>query len=194
VLLLASMAMAAAVTACADDGRDLAAPGPDQTTTMATTPAETTTTAVAMRVTSGSFADGTPIAVENTCAGEDIPPMLTWTGVPMGTAELAVVVRDLDAGGFVHWVVAGIPAQAAGVGGDALPQDAVEALNDFGRPGWAGPCPPSGTHHYEFRVYALAQPSGLQAGAASRQAAEQIEASPATATAVLSGTASAPTA
>ena len=134
--------------------------GPDQTTTTATVPAETTTTVAAMRVTSGGFADGQVIARSNTCAGEDVPPMLTWTGIPMGTAELAVVVRDLDADGFVHWVVAGIPVGAGGISGGALPEGAVQATNDFGRPGWAGPCPESGTHHYEFRVYALAQPSG----------------------------------
>jgi Raf kinase inhibitor-like YbhB/YbcL family protein len=186
------VALGLTATACADDGRDLAAPRPGQTTTAPTVPAESTTTVVAMQVTSDSFADGAEIAPANTCAGEDVPPMLTWTGVPMGTAELAIVVRDLDAEGFLHWVVAGIPAGAAGLSGGAMPEGAVETLNDFGRPGWSGPCPDAGTHHYEFRVYALAQPSGVQAGAPARASASQIEALPMTATAVISGTATTP--
>ncbi len=113
-----------------------------------------------------------------------------WTGPPEGAVELALVVRDVDADGFVHWVVAGLPPTSRGLAEGEVPAGAVEALNDFGRPGWSGPCPPDGTHRYEFRVLALAEPSGVTAGQPAGEAAAQVEAAPARTSAVLSGTAS----
>ena len=190
-----------AAAACGDDGRALRDPSPDQTTTSAvpTTPSSgapagsalgdgSTSSTEPLRLSSPAFADGGAIPATYTCRGADVSPPLSWTGVPPNTVELAVVMRDIDpaAEGFVHWVVAGI---APGVGGlaEAGTPPGVEAENDFGRPGWAGPCPPSGTHDYEIRLYALAEPSGVTAGMPAEQAAQAVESRASFMSSVLSG-------
>lgn len=194
--LVAAAGLALAVVACGNDGRALRTPSPDQTTTTTVAAAGDDTAvdvgsasgeAPVLQLTSPAFAEGGEIPLAHTCRGEDLPPALMWTGPPEGAVELALVVRDVDAEGFVHWVVAGIPPGAGGLEAGALPGGAVEAANDAGRPGWAGPCPPSGRHHYEFRLYALAEPSGVLPGQAAGEAAGLVEATPAVASAVLSG-------
>jgi hypothetical protein len=150
------------------------------------------TTVTTLRLTSPAFRDGQPIPTEYTCVGDDVSPPLAWTGVPAGTAELALVVRDPDADGFVHWVIAGLPPDVGGLARADPPSQAVEQLNDFGRLGWSGPCPPSGTHTYDFRIYALSEPSGIAAGADGAQSAEQLESATVLASAALSGTVAAP--
>jgi Raf kinase inhibitor-like YbhB/YbcL family protein len=192
-----------------DDGRSLDRPSADQTTTtVATTvPASTATAGVdagsasgatatttaplePLRLTSPSIAEAGTIPADYTCWGRDRSPPLEWGPVPPGTVELAVVVRDIDAGGFVHWVIAGLDPTAGGVAEAAPPGGAVEALNDFGRPGWSGPCPPDGTHNYEFRVYALAAPSKVTEGMPGPDAAARVEGAAAHMSAVLSASAS----
>ncbi len=108
-----------------------------------------------------SFYDGESIPVQNTCDGADLSPHLGWADVPAGTAAFALIVRDPDAGGFVHWVLSDIPADVT-----ELPEGRGDSIgmpgqNDFGRVGWGGPCPPSGQHRYEFTVYALSAPLDL---------------------------------
>ena len=132
-----------------------------------------------------SSVEVTPIELRD---GDETSPPLSFTGVPAETAELAVVVRDPDADGFVHWVVAGIPPEATGIDEGAPPADAVEADNGFDEPGWAGPCPPEGDHTYEFTVYALAEPSTLESGASAEDGARTIEDADALAVATLRGT------
>ncbi len=200
------------VTGCGDsaDGRSLSTPSPDQTTTTVAASGATagvdagsasagdadaaSTTAPAaepLTLSSSAIADNGVVPARYTCRAEDVSPPLLWQGVPAGTVELAVVVRDVDAEGFVHWAIAGLPPDLAGLAEGTPPAGAVEAANDFGRPGWAGPCPPAGTHTYEFRIYALSQPSGVVAGEPGSDAAGRVEAGPALASAVLSASASA---
>ncbi len=169
------------VGACSasDEGRALRPPDPDQTTT-------TAPSATPLTLWSGTVTEGGEVPVDHTCRGRDVSPPLQWTGVPSGTVELAVVVRDVDAGGFVHWVIAGLASDVGGLAEGAPPAGSVEATNDFGRPGWAGPCPVTGEHNYEIRLYALSQPSGVTAGQPGAAAAAQVEASPALMSAVLS--------
>jgi Raf kinase inhibitor-like YbhB/YbcL family protein len=156
-------------------------------------PASTSPPATAeLRLTSAAFADGQPIPLEYTCRGTDVSPPLAWTGLPAGTAELALVVRDPDADGFVHWVITGLSPELTGLARGDPPPRATEARNDFGRQGWSGPCPPAGTHDYDFRLFALAQPSGVAAGADGAQAAQRVESARALASATLRGTAAAP--
>lgn len=98
-----------------------------------------------------------------TCEGADISPELTWSGMPAGTKTFALIVHDPDApraGGFTHWVVFNIPAGVSHIAENApkhgqLPGGGVQGRNDGGKQGYMGPCPPSGTHRYYFRVYAL---------------------------------------
>ena len=122
--------------------------------------AQTRSPAVAFSLTSSAFAEGGQIPVENTCDGANRPIPLAWSGVPEGTAELALVMDDPTARGFVHWVVVGIPSDATGIQGD-LPVGATEGKGSFAKPGYGGPCPPSGTHNYDFTLYALSAPLNL---------------------------------
>jgi Raf kinase inhibitor-like YbhB/YbcL family protein len=116
------------------------------------------------RLTSAAFPDGGAIPPRFTCDGADESPELEWEGAPDGTAALALIVDDPDARDFVHWVAfdltgsrSGGLARAVSASPDAPPQ----GTNNFGRIGWGGPCPPSGTHHYRFRLLALDAELGL---------------------------------
>lgn len=115
-----------------------------------------------MRLASQAFENGERIPHRFTCDGEDEPPPLEWTDVPPGTRSLALVCSDPDApsGTFHHWAVYDIPAHVR-----HLPDRAhfglKEAVNDFGRAGYRGPCPPPGhgLHRYRFRLFALDVPT-----------------------------------
>jgi Raf kinase inhibitor-like YbhB/YbcL family protein len=114
-----------------------------------------------LTVTSSAFTDGGTIPDAFTCTGDRQRPPLAWTGDVKGATTLAVVVDDPDApgGDFVHWIVVDLPPTTAGVIGD-LPAGARQIKNSGGDAGWTPPCPPSGTHHYRFTVYALDTPIG----------------------------------
>jgi Raf kinase inhibitor-like YbhB/YbcL family protein len=118
-------------------------------------------------LTSDAFAAGDPIPARHTCEGEDLSPPLTWSGLPDGTASLALVCHDPDApsGTFVHWVAWGIDPTAGGLSeGEAAPR---EGSNGFGSAGYRGPCPPPGhgPHRYFFRLYALSAEPRVEPGA-----------------------------
>lgn len=115
-------------------------------------------------LTSTSFEPGGSIPTRYTCDGEDVSPELSWAGAPDGTAALVLVVDDPDARGFVHWTVLDMTGTASGAlprGIGTSPDAPAQGRNDFGRLGWGGPCPPSGTHRYTFTLYALAAPLAL---------------------------------
>jgi hypothetical protein len=101
-----------------------------------------------------------------TCEGSDVSPPLAWSGVPEGTESVALVVDDPDAPDpkapkmtWVHWVLYNLPPTAGAlpeaVAPDALPPGTQQGLNDWGRPGYGGPCPPIGRHRYFHKLYAL---------------------------------------
>ena len=127
-------------------------------------------------VSSPAFLEGDAIPAKYTCEGPGISPPLSWTGVPTGAARLALVVDDPDAPGgtYVHWVVLNIDAAATGVAAGKVPAGGQQARNSTGEVGYAGPCPPSGSHHYRFTVYALRQPAPLPGGAALKDALADI--------------------
>jgi Raf kinase inhibitor-like YbhB/YbcL family protein len=114
-------------------------------------------------LTSPSFDEGGAIPTRHTCDGSDISPALDWEGAPRGTASLALIVDDPDARGFTHWVVYDIPAGSTGSLLEGLQANDLppQGRNDFGRTGYGGPCPPSGTHHYRFTLWALSSRLGL---------------------------------
>ena len=89
--------------------------------------------------------------------GQDRSPQLAWSGFPEGTKSFAVVIDDPDApsGTFRHWGVFDIPASARSIGGGQ--KVGTDVTNDFGKPGYGGPCPPKGhgSHHYHFKLFAL---------------------------------------
>lgn len=101
------------------------------------------------------------IDAKYTCDGEDKSPPVSWTGTPEGTEALALIVYDPDAprGIFVHWVVYNIPPQRGGLE-EGFPKEGevggiLQGLNDFGKTGYGGPCPPYGEHRYVFLALAL---------------------------------------
>jgi Raf kinase inhibitor-like YbhB/YbcL family protein len=122
---------------------------------------------------SHAFANGATIPPEFTCRGADKSPPLGWSGAPEGTKALALIVEDPDApsGTFVHWVAFNLPADSTELAG-GVPQTATlarggeQGVNDFGRVGYNGPCPPpGGAHHYHFRLFALDSTVRLKPGA-----------------------------
>jgi Raf kinase inhibitor-like YbhB/YbcL family protein len=118
-----------------------------------------------LTITSPDFPANGAIPARFSCDGDKARPALRFGGVPSGAAELAIVVDDPDAGRFVHWTAYGLPPTTRTLAGTGLPQGAREGENSNGKTGWTPPCPPSGTHRYEFRIYWLKRASGLDAGA-----------------------------
>jgi len=115
-----------------------------------------------MEITSQAFTPGSFIPSRHTCDGPNVSPPLSFSGAPPGTKSLALISDDPDAPGgtWVHWVVWNIPAGAPGLkegvpARDELPDGTRQGTTDFRRIGYGGPCPPSGTHRYSFRLYAL---------------------------------------
>ena len=112
-----------------------------------------------MTLLSSAFHAGAAIPKRHSCDGGDFSPPLAWSGVPAGTRSFAVVVDDPDASGFTHWLLVNIPASTTslpeGLRSGGLLEGAAEGANDFGSVGYRGPCPPSGTHRYSHRLYAL---------------------------------------
>jgi hypothetical protein len=122
-----------------------------------------------MTISSSAFVQGAKIPREFTCQGEGVSPPLAFGGAPAGTRALALVVDDPDAprGTFTHWTAWDVGASAT-----SLPRKAnvasvggIEGTNDADERGYVGPCPPSGSHRYFFRIFALDGPLGLAAGA-----------------------------
>lgn len=103
--------------------------------------------------------DGSAIPARHTCDGDDVAPALNWTNVPPDAVELAITVVDLDANGFVHWVLSGIDPMRTSLTENEQPRPGFESVNSFGLRGWNGPCPPVNEEHlYQFTIHALNQP------------------------------------
>ncbi|MBE9049427.1 YbhB/YbcL family Raf kinase inhibitor-like protein [Nostocales cyanobacterium LEGE 11386] len=124
-----------------------------------------------MELQSLAFFIGSTIPFKYTCDGNDISPPLSWDSPPAGTVSFALLMEDPDAPKqtFTHWVVYDLPANLRhlpeGITQEPhLPSGGVQGKNDFGQLGYGGPCPPSGTHRYFFKLYALDQLLGLPAG------------------------------
>lgn len=110
-----------------------------------------------MKITSPAFSEGASIPAVFTCQGQNINPELDFNDVPANTETLALIMDDPDApmGTFVHWVLWNIPKEINKIPQSGVPAGAQEGSNGSGKRGYAGPCPPSGTHHYHFKLYAL---------------------------------------
>lgn len=117
----------------------------------------TTTEPPPMKFTSTAFEHDGPIPSLYTCDGRNINPPLQCHDYPAGTTSLAIIMDDPDApsGDFVHWTVWNIPPALECFQVGVAPTGVTEGVTDFGRTGYGGPCPPSGTHRYHLRLYAL---------------------------------------
>ncbi len=111
----------------------------------------------AMKLKSLAFENNQIIPAKYTCDGENINPPLEWEGVPNQAKSLVLIVDDPDApsGTWVHWTVWNISPQTTQIWENSVPAGALEGKTSFGRAGYGGPCPPSGTHRYFFKLYAL---------------------------------------
>lgn len=130
-----------------------------------------------MKLESLAFKNGGNIPDKYSHERGNVSPPLAWDGVPRSAKSLALIVDDPDAprGTFVHWLVYDIPPELSrlleGAGSGRLTDGAREGRNSFGEVGYDGPQPPSGTHRYFFRLYAL--DSKIEAPSGARR--EQIE-------------------
>jgi len=136
----------------------------------------------ALRLESPAFGNGRPIPAKHTADGADVSPALSWSGAPAAARSFALVCEDPDAprGNWVHWVVYDVPAGSGGLPegvapAPMLPAGGAQGRNDFGRLGWGGPAPPSGTHRYFFRLFACDRVLGLPPGATAPELRRAIE-------------------
>jgi Raf kinase inhibitor-like YbhB/YbcL family protein len=128
-------------------------------------------------LTSSSFDAGGAIPRRFTCDGDDVSPALLWDGAPADAASFALVVDDPDARDFVHWLLLDLTGSTSGSipeGYSSSPDATQQGTNDFGRIGWGGPCPPSGTHRYRFTLTALSEPIALQGAPGADDVREAI--------------------
>ncbi len=153
-------------------------PAPSQSPT----PAAAKETKLEIKVTSAAFKEGQSIPRQYTCDGVNVSPPLEWTGAPKTAKSIAIIADDPDApsGTWVHWVVYDLPAANIGMV-ENLPADeqlkagGSQGTNDFGKIGYGGPCPPSGTHRYFFKVYALDNFLSLKVASTKAQVEKAME-------------------
>lgn len=110
-----------------------------------------------LSISSPVFENNGSIPGKYTCDGMDVNPPLKIDNVPSEAKSLALIVDDPDAprGIWVHWVVWNIDPKTEEIREDTVPKDSVQGINDFEKRDYGGPCPPSGTHRYFFKLYAL---------------------------------------
>lgn len=149
----------------------LALPGCARRSQPANTPARANPVKAEIKLTSVAFNQGQPIPRAYTCDGVNISPPLEWGGVPKTAKTLVIFCDDPDAPGgtWVHWVIYNLPAENIGLvenlpATENLKAGGFQGKNDFGKTAYGGPCPPSGTHHYFFRIYALDSELPLKGG------------------------------
>lgn len=116
-----------------------------------------------LKITSPSFQNNEDIPVKFSCQGDDINPEIQIHDVPEGTESLLLLVTDPDAPSktWLHWCMYGIHPDTNHIPENCPENYAQQTLNDFGNPGYGGPCPPKSKHQYMFRLYALKNQIGL---------------------------------
>jgi Raf kinase inhibitor-like YbhB/YbcL family protein len=121
-----------------------------------------------MKISSPEFENNSNIPAKFTCDGEGASPALLLGDIPAGAKSLAFILHDPDApvaGGFTHWMVFNIDPKTTEIPENGVPADAVQGQNSGGQPRYTGPCPPSGTHHYHFKLFALDSELALDSSA-----------------------------
>jgi len=173
-LLSSFVLLAACRREAATPGANVAAPTP-----AATAKAEDKLT---LKLTSAAFDEGGMIPPRYTCDGENVSPPLAWAGVPDAAKSLALVADDPDAPGgtWTHCVIYEIAPTEKGLAENVPARDSLEGgarqgTNDFKKTGYGGPCQPSGTHRYFFKLYALDADLNLKPGATKDQLLKATE-------------------
>lgn len=140
---------------------------------------------MSLELKSDAFVSGQSIPAKYSCIGKNISPALTWNDPPAGTQSFALIMEDPDApaGTWVHWVLSNIPVERRGLEEDiavtgknvANTNGIFVGTNSAGKIGYDGPCPPSGTHRYYFRLYALDIQIGLLPGATKEDVLREMD-------------------
>jgi len=122
---------------------------------------------VKMKITSSSFQEGGDIPSKFSRDGQNINPALRIEGTPSNAKSLLLIMDDPDApvGLFTHWLLWNIDPKTTDIAEKSVPKGAVQGTNDYPTLGYGGPQPPSGTHRYYFKIFALDQMLDLKAGA-----------------------------
>ncbi len=131
-----------------------------------------------MKLTSPAFSHNNSIPSEYTCDGANISPALEWSNAPQATNSFALIVDDPDAPGkvWVHWILFNIPNTTQSLTQNTAEGPFLQGATDFnGKPSYGGTCPPNGTHHYHFTLYALDNLLDLPAGATKEQVIKAME-------------------
>src|SRR3989442_169384 len=110
-----------------------------------------------MQITSPVFNDGEEIPLKYSCEGLNVSPPLHFSGIPSNAKSLVLLVEDPDASAkpWVHWVVYNIPVSSTGFEENSFPQGASQGMGNGDSHKYEGPCPPAGTHNYEFKLFAI---------------------------------------
>ena len=134
-----------------------------------------------MKISSNAFKDSEMIPSKYTCDGEDISPPINFSEVPEGARSLALICVDPDApsGKWVHWLIYNIPVDMSELKENVAKKEKLaggilQGINDFGRIGYGGPCPPGGTHRYYFKLYALDTILNLEPGITEKELLKAI--------------------
>lgn len=135
-----------------------------------------------IKIESRAFGNGENIPSKYTCDGENISPQLNWTCSVEKVKTFLLFVEDPDApgGNFTHWIVYNIPSKINYLMENStptknIPDEILMGTNDFGRIGYGGPCPPSGSHRYYFRIYGLDTAIHLDSGATKKEIMKKME-------------------
>lgn len=137
-----------------------------------------------IKITSNNFENNQTLPIDQTCDGRNISPQLSWGNVPTATKSFSIICDDPDAPSrtWVHWVIFNIPAQETSLAEHVttdkqLANGALQGINDFGKIGYGGACPPQGhgTHRYFFKIYALDTKLDLQPGITKQELEQAMQ-------------------
>lgn len=137
----------------------------------------------ALEIKSNAFQNGSVIPAQYTCDADDISPALSWSDVPSGSASLVLICDDPDSPSkpWSHWVMFNIPPDKTGLPQDVpkiakLRDGTIQGINDFGKVGYSGPCPPPyGPHRYFFTLYAVDTTLNLDENSTKQEVWEAIK-------------------
>jgi len=130
-----------------------------------------------MKIISPAFENKKIIPSKYTCDGENINPPLQISSIPANTQSLALIIDDPDApnGDWVHWLVWNINPKTQSIAENEIPKGAAQGTNNFNKQNYGGPCPPSGIHRYQFKIYALDTNLNISANSRKKDLEKAIE-------------------
>lgn len=110
-----------------------------------------------MKLTSPAYKEGEHIPPQFTCKGKNVSPSLLISDVPQGTQSLALILEDPDAPftTYTHWLLWNISPTTSTITENSIPIGSITGTTSFGDQKYGGPCPPSGSHRYVFKLFAL---------------------------------------